>query len=76
MPNRIIRRPDSTLIVFGEAPAQAYKLSQPDVGRAEQQYGRPSTSLARTSWRVRSTGCASLSYRSTRQTGRLWVRRR
>lgn len=41
MPNRIIRRPDSTLIVFGEAPAQAYKLSQPDVGRVEQQYGRP-----------------------------------
>lgn len=40
-PSRVIRRPDSTLVIFGTLPAQAYKLSQPDVGRIEQRYGRP-----------------------------------
>lgn len=40
-PMRVIRRPDSTLILFGDVSVQAYKLSQPDVGRIEQRFGRP-----------------------------------
>lgn len=40
MPGRVIRRLDSTLVLFGDVSPQVYKLSQPDVGRIEQRYGR------------------------------------
>ncbi len=40
-PSRVIRRPDSTLIIFGDVAGQVYKLSQPDVGRIEQRLSRP-----------------------------------
>ena len=40
-PNRVVRRPQNTLVVFDGPPATAYKLSQNDVLRLEQNAGMP-----------------------------------
>lgn len=40
-PSRVIRRPDSTLVIFDTPTPLVYKLSQVDVSRIEQRVGRP-----------------------------------
>ena len=61
-PNRVVRRPQNTLVVFDGPPATAYKLSQNDVLRLEQNAGMPLDYLTqgRLSAAMNSLGIATL----------------
>ena len=61
-PTRVVRRPQNTLVVFDGPPATAYKLSQNDVLRLEQNAGMPLDYLTqgRLSAAMNSLGVATL----------------